>query len=362
MKRGRGGWAAGLTLALGMAAAAGQNCRTPDSMREQLSHPTAETFADLGILLANQKQYACAAEAFAYSLRMKPDSANVLFMFGTSLFFSGDAAEAVAPLQEAEQLQGWDLKTHLLLAAVFDELHRIAEAKAEWKAALVADPESEEALNGLSEDLVLDQDYGGVIELLENPRAERERSAEQSLNLGIAYAGAGKTDAAIATLRDGLNTTPDSGAIANELADVLAQTGRTSEAEEVFAVARLRHPEDQETALHYLRVLVANDPAKAQKEGQALLRAFPQSWEMLYLNGIVATQNGDFSQARTYLSQSIAQNAGFALAHSLLGIVLARMNDFADAKAELEKGIALGDDSPDVRQNLERVKQAGGGP
>ena len=111
----------------------------------------ADTFADLGIALADAKQYACAASAFAESLKMKPDSANVLFMFGTSLYFSGDAQEAVAPLQASEAMDARNLKLHLILAAVFDQLHQEDDAKAEWKAAVETDPLATDALDGLSQ-------------------------------------------------------------------------------------------------------------------------------------------------------------------------------------------------------------------
>ena len=360
---GRGFAAAALWMAgMAMVSAAAQRCEAPASMRAQLAdHPTADTFADLGIALANDQQYGCAARAFAESLRMKPDSANVAFMFGTSLFFSGDAADAVAPLQAAEQMASWNLKTHLILAGVFDQLHRFDEAKTEWKAALALDPESEEALDGLSEELVLDGEFRPAIVLLENPRAARQRDATQSLNLGLAYAGTGGADQAIAALEDGLNTSPDSLAIANELADVLVQAGRTNEAEEVFGLARARHPADLDTALHFLRVLIGNDAAKAKTEGQDLLHAFPQSWEVLYLNGVVAIQDGDAAQARSYLSQSIALKPENALSHILMGIVLAQMHDLAGAQLELERAIALGDHSTEVQENLERVRQQRGG-
>jgi Flp pilus assembly protein TadD len=69
-------------------------------------------------------------------------------------------------------------------------------------------------------------------------------------------------------------------------------------------------------------------------------------------------QDGDFSQARAYLSQSIALNTGFALTHSALGVVLARMNDLAGAKAELDRAIALGDTSEETQENLTRVVAA----
>jgi Flp pilus assembly protein TadD len=174
----------------------------------------------------------------------------------------------------------------------------------------------------------------------------------------MAYAGTGKVDAAIDALRDGLNTTPDSAALVNALEEVLVQAGRWSEADAVFVLARARHPEDVETGLHFLRLLMASDPAKAKPVGEGLLQAFPKSWETLYLNGVLAMEEQDFARARVYLSQSLALNAEFAMAHSALGVVLARLNDLEGAKAELERAIALGDTSPEVQENLERVTRA----
>ncbi|MGC2639962.1 MAG: hypothetical protein WA294_22480 [Acidobacteriaceae bacterium] len=331
----------------------------PESMRARMEGPRdADTFADLGIALANEKQYACAASAFAESLRMKPDSANVLFMFGTSLYFSGDEREAVAPLQASEAMESRKLKLHLILAAVFDHLHRDAEATAEWKAAVESDPLSTEALEGCSQDLVLDQEYQAAIDLLEDPKVTGQRTALESLNLGTAYAGVGKTDAAVVVLRDGLNTAPDSLPLADELADVLAQAGRGDEADAALALALERHPGDIDVELRRFRMLLTANPARAKDVGTDLLRVAPGNWEVLYLNGALETQEGAMEKAKAHLEKAIALNDGFALAHSLLGVVLARLNNDAGAREQFVRAIALGDTSPEVQENLERVNAA----
>src|ERR1017187_5717158 len=83
-------------------------CAPPQSMKAQLrDKPNAAAFADLGVWFAGRQQYDCAANAFATSLQMEPnqpDLAHVAFMFGVSLYFSGDAKEGIAALQQAEQL------------------------------------------------------------------------------------------------------------------------------------------------------------------------------------------------------------------------------------------------------------------
>lgn len=337
-----------------------QGCTTPPSMRTRMAvaAPDGSAFEDLGIALAGEKQYACAAIAFADSLRLKPGAPNVLFMLGTSLFFSGHAAEAVEPLQTSEAAGGGNLKLHLILATVFDQLHRSADAKGEWQAAVEADPLSPEAVDGLGQELILEQDYPAAVALLADPESARQRTALQSLDLGIAYAALGQTGAAVDALRDGLNTAPDSLAIAGELSDVLAQTGSIDGADAVFTLALQQHPGDLDTKLHRFRMLLAADPVRAKAAGQELLRTAPQNWEVLYLNAVLETQNGELNEARSHLEGSIAANESFALGHSLLGIVLARLSDYAGAKQQLERAIALGDTSGEVQANLARVTQA----
>ena len=102
------------------------------------------------------------------------------------------------------------------------------------------------ALDALSNDLLLDNDYAATIALLEVPRLLGQRTPRQSLNLATAYVAAGKLDQAARVLRDGLNTTPDSLDLASRLAGVLMQLHRQDEAIALLELTVARHPEDAE--------------------------------------------------------------------------------------------------------------------
>ena len=338
-----------------------QSCAPPDSIKATLDkNPSAQALTDLGVWFADQKQYACAAKAFANSLGQQPDqpdAGHVYFMFGSSLFLSGDAKRAVVVLQEAERHGFLEAKLHLMLAAASDQLSWTGKAEVEWRAELALDSESSEALDGLSNDLLLDKDYAGTIALLENPAIRAQRTPTQSLNLARAYTQTAKLDEAAKVLRDGLNTSPDSLSLANELADLLMELGRPQEAAAVLDLALVQHPGDLDTGIHSLQMLLATNPEKASEVGRKLLVAFPQSWKLLYLNGVLETKEGDLVQARTHLNQSVTLNPDFALSHEVLGFVLARLNDLPGAKQQWEKAIALGDDDPEVKQNLSKVVQ-----
>jgi Flp pilus assembly protein TadD len=286
------------------------------------------------------------------------DIAHVAFMFGVSLYFSGDTEEAIAALQQAEQLGFRDTKLHIVLATALDASHSTKNAAEEWRAALALDPESANALDGLSSDLLLESDFNGVIALLENPRLLGERTPQQSLNLAEAYAGTARLDAAASVLRDALNTSPDSLPLANRLADFLGQLGRRDEAVTVLDLALAQHPDDSDTAIHYLETLMAARPEKAPEAAHRLLLAFPQNSKLLYLNGILDTKAGNLEQARAHLQQSLALQPDDALAHEALGLVLAQLNQMTGAKEHLQRAIALGDNGPEVKEGLKRVRQA----
>jgi Flp pilus assembly protein TadD len=225
-------------------------CAPPDAMKPQLQgKPTADALNDLGVWFGDHKQYDCAANVFAASLQAEPeqkDAPHVAFMFGVSLDLSRDLKEAIPALQTAEQLGYRDIRLHAILAEALDATHATKDAEAEWRQALEFDPELSSALDALSNDLLRDNDYAGVIAVLEVPRLVSQRTPQQSLNLATAYAAVGKLDEAARVLRNGLNTSPGSLDLAKRLGRILIQLHRRDEAVALLELTVAKHPEDPE--------------------------------------------------------------------------------------------------------------------
>jgi Flp pilus assembly protein TadD len=337
-------------------------CAPPQGMKARLQDkPDAGAYTDLGVWFADQKQYTCAADAFATSMQMQPDQKDlphIAFMFGVSLYFSGDTKEAVTALQQAEQLGINDVKIHTILAAAFDATVQTKDAEDEWRATLAFDPESSVALDALSNDLLRDNDFTGTIALLQVPRLVGQRTPQQSLNLAAAYARIARLDDAAHVLRDSLNTSPDSLALVNQLAKTLVELKRGDEAVTVLEVALATHTQDADTAILYLGTLMAAQPDKAPEAAQRLLLTFPQNAKMLYLSGVVDMKAGNLQQARAHLEQSLSLEPDEALPHEALGVVLAELKEMTGAKEQFERAIALGDGSTEVKANLARVVAA----
>ncbi|MGO8935377.1 MAG: tetratricopeptide repeat protein [Terracidiphilus sp.] len=336
--------------------AAFAQCTPPSDLRAQIAaHPTAENYANLGNWFADHKQFECAAKAFASASAINPSSSSLAYLWGLSLSSAGNDSAALVPLRKAAALGPSDIRPHLVSAAALDKLKRTAEAEAEWRKALAIDPASAPALDGLSRDLIDQKDYPSVVALLAAPSAAGQLSPEQCVNLGIAFAAAARLEEAARVLRDGLNTAPDSIQIANELAVVLLLMGRDREALSIFELAIQKHPDDQATKVLYLHALVNSHAEKAAPYAKQLLIEYPRQWEVLYLNGVLVEQDGDYEQAKDYLQRSVSLNPDFGQSRTLLGNVLARLGDPHGAKEHLEKGIALGDDSPEVEYSLANV-------
>jgi tetratricopeptide (TPR) repeat protein len=320
--------------------------------------PTAETYAKLGTWFGDQKQFECAAEAFASAVKLQPDSASLNYMLGLSLYSAGKVQEAFDPLEQAARLNPGDARPHLVFAAALDQASRIADAEREWRAALAVDPGSAVALDGLSRDLLNDREYAATIALLEQPTHREQRTAAQSLNLGMAYAKTLQLDEAARVLRQGLEAAPDSLALADELAVVLMLFDRPEEAETVLTAALARHPGDLNTQVLNLRVLVSNQSERAPQLGHELLLTAPHHWEVLYLNAQLEMREGEFLQARAHLEQSVSLNPGYFQSQEALGNVLSELKDFSGAREHLEKAIELGDSEPAVQYELAKVLQS----
>jgi Flp pilus assembly protein TadD len=228
---------AGSLLALASASLVAQSpCKPSEELQAKFraaqAKPTAALYNELGIWYASHQQYDCATDALGQSLQLEPsqpDLAHVAFMFGASLFLGGQTNDAVTALQEVEKMGYRNITLHLMLAQGLDTQHQLAEAEKEWRAAIDIDWENSPALDGLSADLLADNDFAAVIQLLEDPKIVSQRTAAQSLNLGRAYALSGKLDQAARVLMDGLNTTPDSQPLARELNEVGKQLRQTIE-------------------------------------------------------------------------------------------------------------------------------------
>lgn len=331
------------------------SCAGPQPLEFRIRfHPDAANYEELGKWFGDRKQYACAIESFHAGLAIEPDSGELSYLLGLTLYVTGDAKSAIAPLRQSIQTQPKFIQAHLILAAAFSDLHSRDNAKAEYAAALRLDPRSNTALEGLSKLLLADGDSIAVIDLLRSAPLDETLT----LDLAQAYDKARMLDKAAQILTSALRTNPSSVRLTNALATVYVNQTLYPEALRLAEKCVRLHPDSLEAQDLYLHLLVVNHQLdSARGLAKKLLAAHPHDFEALYLSGILERVEGNYSAARQHLEEAVELNPTHFNARYNLGVVLADLKDAAGAKEQLEKALALGAGAtePQVRYRLSMV-------
>jgi tetratricopeptide (TPR) repeat protein len=339
-----------LAACLGCAGTAHAACSGPQALVTQWrAHPSSEVAIELGGWYASNHQFDCALEVFRSALRRDPKSAQLHYLTGLALVAQRQPAAAQAELERSAQLDPSVLKPHLVLAMLYAGMGNHAAADAQWGKALAIDPKSEEALEGLSSDLMAQKNYPAVVQLLQSaPRTEK-----LSITLSRALGLLDYLDAASEVLLEAMKSKPDSLPLADAMVVVLIKQQKYQEAINLFQYQVKKHPGNVDAEQELFKILVlTNHIDQARPLGTKLLAERPHDAEVLYLNGIVQRSIGNYQQAKVYLEQAIAIEPDYFNSRYNLGMVLGFLKDYQGAKENLEKAIALGAPQPEVHFEL----------
>ena len=333
-----------------------QVCTGPAALEAKVqAHPDGDAYAELGNWFGENNKSECAVKAFQEGLKLEPNSARLNYLLGLSYYTAGQTEEAIAALRQSIQLDADQDKTHLLLAASLTRLGRGKEAMPEWFAALRIDPTSKMARDGLAKELIAAGEYDTVIEHLSNV----ERDEALDLDLALALAKSHRQDEAAQVLNESLKTYPNSNDLTRALIALYVNQTKYEEASQLAETLVNRNPKDLEAQRIYLRIVVlSGENDVAVPLGAKLLTLAPHDADLLYLNGVLERQLGDFASARKHLEEAASLNPKHYDTRYNLGVVLAHLHDNAGAKVQLEKAIELGGQEPEIRLELSKALRA----
>ena len=328
-------------------------CHGPQPLEiEAQNHPTAKNWSALGGWFGEHRQFACAIPAFRAALGIEPASASLHYYLGLTLHSSGKSEAAIAELQRSIELDQDQLQPRLLLGVVYNQLNRPAEAEEAWEAALRVDPNSVTALDWLAKARISDGQFSAAIDLL----STAQRDEELTLDLALAYSQANLFDKAVDTLTAALAKTPADLQLSSALATVYVQSHRYQDATNLLRDTVKEHPGDPTTELLYLRVLVLqDDDATARPLVNRLLAAHPNSFDALYLSGILESDAQEYAPAVEHLKAAIALNPSHYDAHYNLGVALSRLQQNDAAREQLEKAVTLDPTQGEAHFHLAQV-------
>jgi tetratricopeptide (TPR) repeat protein len=348
------GLAAGLLAGLmGVAGSAHAACNGPAALVTRLkAHPTTDDAVALGSWYAGHKQFDCAVETFRAALKNDPKSAQVHYLDGLALLGLRRTAEAQAEVEESARLEPRVIKPHLLLASLYQEQGKGQAAEEQWHLALQIDPKSEPALVALSAALLGREQYPQTIMLLRDaPRTER-----LTINLSRAFGQLGYLKDAERVLKEAMQAHPDSLDLTKAMTVVLVRMHRNADAIKLVTETAKAHPNNVDEQIELFRVLVLlSQYEKARPMAAKLLAARPHDSEVLYLSGIMETEDGNPEQARTHLEEAVKLDPENNNAHYHLGVVEVQLHQWKDAVDHLQKSIELQIPLPEAHFELAKA-------
>lgn len=189
----------------------------------------------VGVLLLKQNAPSDALPYFRAITAKDPMNSKGWEGEGRALLALGEHEEAEKALKKAVRLDSGNWKAQQSLGMLYDELGRLDEAVAAYKAALKVRPVEASILNNLGVAYYLRKDYPLAIETLEKAlRSSRPEDRKRVYNnLGRAYARSGQYPRAIDAFRRG----SDLAVAYNNVGVILLEEGRTGDAAGCFQKA-----------------------------------------------------------------------------------------------------------------------------
>ena len=341
---------------LGIAGTAHAACNGPQALVAKLrAHATTDNTVLLGSWYASHQQFSCAVDTFRAGLATDPKSAQLHYLVGLALAGAGHSAEALIEIKESIRLEPQVLKPHLILASLDDEAGKRGDAEEQWKLALTIDSKSVPALEGLSADLMVREDYIGVIKLLHDVA----RTEKLSITLAQALGLMNYIDEANAVLTEALKASPNSVKLASAMTVVLVKQHRFQDGINLLQHTVEKNPGNQDAEVQLFRLLVlTNHINLARPIGPKLLALRPHDSEVLYLNGIVERAVGDYPTSKKHLEEAVAIDPNFFNSRYNLGMVLVFLKEWKEAKEQLQKAIDLGATEPQVHFEMAKALRA----
>jgi len=261
-----------------------------------------ESNLNLGLLLASAGNRSEAAKYLRAATTLKPSQEATA---SEALFTAWDALghalendspdDALAAYQKAEELHPKDLDLHLSVAHILEHKNDTEGAEKEYKQVLASNPQSVQALAGLTDIYIAGKRLTEAEQSLRSYLKLDPQSAAAHVQLGRILAAAGKNDEALAEFEAALQISPQDRQAQREIADFALQAKKYDAAERQYR--QLLKDDEKNPELHHVLANVLMNQRKfseAQQEYLVSLRLDPGRAGAYEGLATVAAENQDY--------------------------------------------------------------------
>ena len=245
-------------VALGASARAQlpNTCKPPASAAHPpAGTPPAKVYDAIGVWFAQTGDFHCAVAAFKQALHLDPRSAESHFDLGLVLQNQNQPVAAISEFRLALHYAPALIQAH---CAIGSSLTEPAEAEAEFRKALAADPQSVCAMDGMAQVLVRERRYDPAVDLWRRALTIQPDASDMRLALATATYKAAKARQAnglpplrgadvadaIQLLTDLIKSSPDMTAAHFALGNIYANERRDREAADEYHEVVRQNPGD----------------------------------------------------------------------------------------------------------------------
>lgn len=346
-------WATLLTAAATLHAQ--QTCSVPANLK--VSQNTADGAGLIGNWFSSHGQARCAVEAYRHGIQVAPSSAALHYSLGVALVALQQSTSAQAELEQAIRLDPSLDRAYLVLGVIaHDHGDRDAALRA-WHRAMEINPASTMALDWIAKTRIESGQYTAAADLLRTAPL----SEDLAIDLLIADSKATLYLEAMASARRALAAHPDWRRLRIALATTLVQRNQFQEATDLLLALLRQEPEAFDVQVLYLKVLVLmGDAGKAEPYAQQLMASHAHDFDVLYLNGLLKRQAGEYAAALELLQAAHVLRPDHFDVQFNLGVTLAKLHHLAEAKERLTRAEGLAGASPEVHFQLAGVLRSMG--
>lgn len=296
----------------------------------------------LGTVTYRQGDWAAALSSFETARRMNPDDVDAVIGAAMAMIQLDRLVDAKALLRPLAAQQTADPRVHFWLARTEEEVNAHAEAEAQYRAALAAQPSYTEASIALAQLMARRGREEEATQLLEAARENAPDTAAAHTTLGGGYLERQDLANAEREFRRALTLQQDFVSARFHLGSVLRRLGRVDEARQNLEVVALTDPSFPGLWLERgLLYESAGDAAQALTMYQQALRAAPDDVDLKLRVGATSVITGDFAAAEALLDDVLKARPNSAEAHYALGRVRFARQDYVQSSSLLQRAVDL---------------------
>jgi protein O-GlcNAc transferase len=306
------------------------------SAQARLRPMVARAYLNLGIMLAQGKQFARAAELFESAATVDPGFPQLQYSLGVAYFNALVYDKAAAAFGRAlEQQPGTaDIQRMLALALFNAEDYPKAAQLLQKDPKLSTDPS---LLYAYGIALVRSERAQEAEEVFTRVLAQHPNVPELNVIIGQAHAAQGDYDAAIAALKKALELKPDVAEANAALGGIYLRQGQLGAAAEAFRAELATHPDDVRSRHSLATVLdLEGRSDEALKELRTIIAARPTYADARYLFGKIRLAQGSAAEAAEHLEVAARMAPDDANVHYQLGQAYQRLGQTEAAAREFE--------------------------